>query len=134
MHYANLVRHLRASEHSDEWTCWSRECLSQKGQFLFHQEACNSGKIGSHTGGRSVGAVGRTESVVDINLRQRSESFCKLGIISLFFRVAPEVLENHTLTAWHPPGHLFNHWANAVRCHPYGTVQKLGEPLHDRLQ
>src|SRR4030095_15308785 len=132
MNYANLVRHLRASEHSNEWPCWSRECLSQKGQFFFHQEARNSGKIGSHTGGRSVGAVGRTESVVDVNLRQRSESFCKLRIISLFLRVEPQVLEKQNLTAWYLPCHNFNHGTNTIRSQLYRSVKKLAEPFRDR--
>ena len=98
------------------------------------QEAADGRQIGCDAGGGSVGAVSGTESVVDENISQRSQSLGKLGIIGFFLGAETDVFQQHDLAGLDAVGHHLSDGADDVGGDGHLDVQELFQRGGNGLQ
>ena len=65
--------------------------------------------------GRSVGAMRRTERVVDVEFGKLGELFGKILVVGFFFGVEAKIFEQQRLAFFELERHLFGFRANAMR-------------------
>src|ERR1043165_640917 len=90
----NLVRDLRAAEDGDKRMLWVVDDAPQVIQLFLHQES-RGGPVNilRDAYGRSVSAMRRAESVVDVNITEARQLFGKLRVVLLFFLVKTQILK-----------------------------------------
>jgi hypothetical protein len=59
---------------------------------------------------RSVGAMARAERIVYVNIRQAGQSLSEAGVVRLFLRMEPEVLEKDDVAFTHPCHRGLDQW------------------------
>src|SRR5204863_1861163 len=97
-------RDLGAAEHGDEWMPGVAQQLAEVLQLLFHEKAGDRRleHVRDRFRGR-VGAMGRAERIVHIEIAQGGERFGELGIVFLFPRPEARVLDERDAAARQAP-------------------------------
>ena len=100
LNHVELVRHLRAPENRHERAVGRREHAAQVFELLFHQEPGGGFRHEMRDAlDRRVGAMGRAERVVDVQLGQGGQLLRELRVVLFFLRMKPEILEQHHTAA-----------------------------------
>ena len=85
-----------------------------------------SGEVRDCFGG-SVGAVGRTKGVVDVELGGTEKLFCEGRIVFLFLRMKPEIFQEQNLSRGKGSANFFGFGADAVGSKKNGSPEQLAE-------
>ena len=85
-----------------------------------------SGEVRDGFGG-SVGAVGRTKSIVDVELGGTEKIFCEGRIVFLFLRMKPEILQKQNLSRSKGSANFFAFRSDAVGGKKNGASEQLAE-------
>ena len=85
-----------------------------------------SGEVRDCFGG-SVGAVGGTKGVVDVELGGTEKLFCEGRIVFLFLRMKTEIFQEQNLSRSKGSANFFGFGADAVGSKKNGASEKLAE-------
>ena len=101
----DLAADLGPAEHRHERPLGPEQRLTQVAELLLHQEAGHRGLEYPGDGlGAGMGAVGRAEGVVDIEVAQRREARGQLLVVLLFAGEEPSVLGDRDAAPGDPSG------------------------------
>src|ERR1700746_2071985 len=112
----DFVADLGATQDGDEWLFRMMQRAPEIFEFFLHEEPGSRflHELG-HPHGRSMGAMGSSECVVYVVIRQLRELLREMFIIGFFFRVEAEVLEQKSLTLLEFAGDFLSFGAHALR-------------------
>ena len=132
--HVQLVGDLGTAQDGHEGTLRIGQSLAHDGNFLLHQVAADGGQVIRHTGGGGVGTVGRTERVVDENIRQGSQLLAQLRVVLGLALLKAGVLQQHDLALLQGSGLGLGILACHVGGHDDLLAQQLAQPGGNHLQ
>ena len=81
-----------------------------------------------------MGSVGRSESVVDVDVAETCELLGDVAVVGLFAAVEAEVFEQQDVTLRKPGGKALYFFPKAIRSDSYLTAQEFSKPSRDRAE
>jgi len=106
--HVNLVANLRASQNRHKGPLRGGNRLPQITDLFLHQKTSHARQVCCHARGGSVGAVSRTKSIIDEDIRQRSQLARHFWVIFLFPGVEAGVLQHQDLPRFQLIGSFFS--------------------------
>ena len=125
--YADFIGNLSAADDSNERMLRSFQSLADVVDFFFHEETGNNFHVLGDTSVGGMAAVGYTESIVNSNVSEASQLFCKFGVVLLFSLVITEVFEQQNFARLEVSSSLFSNFAYTVRCPFYIFAEEFGQ-------
>ena len=130
-----LAGHLRAAEQRRERPRGRGEQRPEVLQFpLQEQPRGRVGDVRHDARRRGVGAVGRAERVVDVDVRRRHQRRREVRVVRFFLRVEAEVLEQGHAARPGLRDRPLRRLSHAVRGAAHGAAEQLRQPRRDRPQ
>src|SRR6266446_5564225 len=84
--------------------------------------------------GRSMGAVGRREGIVDPDIAKRRKGVSEYGIVLFLAAVEPGIFETHDVAVLHGVHGSFGRRADAVLREPHRAVEDAGKRVGNGLE
>ena len=131
---ADLIGDLCAADDGNERMLRSFQSLADVVDFFFHEETGNNFHILSDTSVGSMAAVGYTESIVNSNVSEASQLFCKFGVVLLFSLVITEVFEKQNFASFEVSSSFFSNFAYAVGSPFYIFAEEFGQMGNEVLR
>ena len=131
----DLVGNLGAPHDHDERTGWILKLVDEILELLFDEETHRAGaEIFGHASGGGVGAVGRAEGVIDVEVAERSELLGEVGVIGLFTWVKTHVFEKEDFPVLHCGDGGLGFLTDAVFDEVNGSIDQLAETDRDGFE
>ncbi len=132
---AYFIGHLGPAEDDDERTLRILELLAEIAQFLLHQEPDRArGHEFGNAGGGGVGAMGRSERVVDIDIGQLRELLAERVVVGFFLVVIAEIFQQRDFAVLEFRGGLLGLFADAIIDELDRHADQGGQRRNDRGQ
>ena len=87
-----------------------------------------------HSLGGSVRPMRRAERVVDVQIAQSGQLFGESRVVTLFFGVVTQILEQQHLAGLQRPGHPFHLRPDAIRSQRHRLPEQLAQTRRRRSQ
>ena len=129
---ADLVRDLEAAEHDDERPRRVAQQAAEDLQLADHQQAGHRRQVVRDALGGGVGAVGRAEGVVDVDVGEAGQLLREDGVVGRLLGVEAQVLEQQHLARRERRRRRLDGRADAVVRGRHRAAEQLGEPRGDR--
>ena len=129
----DLVRYFRTAKDRDERTCRLCQGLAHEIQLLLNQVAGSRRQIIRQARRRSMRAVRRSKSVIDVQIRHRSQFGCKSRIILCLFLMKTNILQHQDLAVLQSGGLRLRILADDISSQNDRLAEKLRQTIRRRL-
>ncbi len=127
---ADLVGHLRAPKDDHEGPRGFGKFSLEVFEFLLHEQPRGRfGEVSCHARRGRVGAVRRTERIVDVHVAQTRQRLRENGVVRFLLVVKTHVFEQHDLARRERIRAFFDAFADAVRAELHGRTEQFRQPF-----
>ena len=131
----NLATHLGTTQYSHEGPLRIGHQRTKKFQFLFHQETRPAGfKMFGDPDGGGMGAVRRTECIVDVGVAEFRQAGREPRVVSRFTGIEPEIFQQQDFPRGQTAGLFFRIGSDRVEGKPDRGFDELAQAIRHRTQ